>query len=285
MDFNNFVMENFEKYGLSDEDWGPLAKCAIVRFDYDEKQNVSGTYNGMFVYRDYNSNTILPGDIWICSLTLNPKTHSNYFAKPMQKIDASFLFQLNQEQKEEIANAIWETNKDAMMPMMEDKFRDIIDTRVNDAIAKTKAEKETEINELNEKNAELEKKSAEDKQIIDSLQLQIDGLKTRAGKEISAVSATPAVMETQNPFQLERPVVERIDADKIRSDAFTKSRYFVHLSSDSRIIVVTPSDKGNVVCVDNTIALNGLSFISNFSEPREMPAQYNPEYGGILVYL
>jgi len=79
--------------------------------------------------------------------------------------------------------------------------------------------------------------------------------------------------------------VRRDGPDSISSDSFDKSRYFVHLSADHRVIIVRPHNEGDVVCMDNTIVLAGLSLVSTFNGPYEMVSEYNYSYGGILIYL
>ncbi|MDO5862514.1 MAG: hypothetical protein Q4Q58_06980, partial [Thermoplasmata archaeon] len=84
MDWNSFVAQTSEKYGLTAADWEPIRTSAIIRFDYDDKGNISGKHRGKVVYRDgYFENIISPGEVWMCELTPNPKTAANYFAKPV----------------------------------------------------------------------------------------------------------------------------------------------------------------------------------------------------------
>ena len=295
MSFYDFIMENNKKYDMDDDDWGPFTnrKCAVIRFDYDSKGNVSGEYKGITVYRDKSfERTILPGDTWICSLKPNPNLKSNFFAKPLERVDASFVFSLMEEQRDVIIDSMWSDHKEEMMPMLEEKFKAVIDERVKAAEEKITKEDKRMIDDLEEKNAQQSMELAENERIIESMQTQINTLKAEneelkdestrnKKKEANKSDKVTGFMEYAPP----KYTVMRVGADSIQSDLFTKPRYFVHLSPDQRIMVSRPSDKGNVICVDNTIELAGLSFISDFVEEGEMVSQYDPKAGGIQIRL
>ncbi|KUE73209.1 hypothetical protein AUQ37_02845 [Candidatus Methanomethylophilus sp. 1R26] len=106
MNRDDFVYSHVSKFGINDGDWRYLTQSAALKFEMDKKGNVSSIYKGLYVYRDRDSEeNILPGETWIVSLTLNPKTESNYFAKGIMRIDARFLFDLEKDQMDEIADA------------------------------------------------------------------------------------------------------------------------------------------------------------------------------------
>ncbi len=291
MSFNEFILKTREKYGMDEDDWGPYSKCAVVRFDYDSKGCVSGEYKGVIVYRDSSyESTILPGDTWICSLKRNPGFKVNYFAKPLERVDASFVFSLMEEQREVIVDSIWDAHREEMMPMLEEKFKDVIEERVKTAEEKIVKEDRQTIDDLKDVNAELNTKLIENDVIIESLQTQIEELK----KENKVLIEAGVKIKKEIVKQPEQPVEEhppqehtvvRISPDAIQSDLFTKSRYFVHMSPDQRMIVIRPSDKGNVICMNNTIELAGLSFVSNFVEKGEMITQYDNKGGAIQIRL
>ncbi len=88
-----------------------------------------------------------------------------------------------------------------------------------------------------------------------------------------------------SPFRIGRVSVERTGPDELRSEAFNRTRYFVHISSDYRILLIRPHDSGDVICIDNKIMLNGLSMALQFSGPTQLISEYSPEYGGILIHL
>ena len=272
------MAENAEKYGLTEDDWDPYRKSAVIRFDYDGK-NVSGTYRGNVVYRDWGSESvILPGEIWICSLKANP-SGMNYFAKAIQKVDASYLHELRKDQQDEIADALWDAHKDILEPMFEERYKQANEERISKAVSDATKALEAEEAELRDKIAVLETKRAEDERIIASLRSNLD-----AAMKAPRSRASSKTVPVQAPSGGQDAVVSRTGPVTIRSDVFTFSRCFVHLTFDHKSIKITPDDRGDVICVDGEISLKGLDAISPYAEGAEMPCDM--VWGGdITVYL
>lgn len=276
MDWNDFIAQNSEKFGLSPSDWDPLRNSAIVRFDYDDKGNVSGKYRGKTVYRDgYFENAISPGEVWICELNSNPKTGANYFAKPVQRLDASFLYELKKDQAEEIAGILWDAKREVLEPMFEERYREANEARIAKSVEEAKAAFDTERKELQERVAELEAKGQEDERIIASLTENLETLK----------KAPRPAGPSQAPAKASGIRVRRTGPQTISSDAFTFSRCFVHLSPDHRIMTVRPDDgRGDVLCMDGTITLGGLEIVAPFSKEQDM--QVEAKWGSeMMIYL
>ncbi|WNY23923.1 hypothetical protein MmiHf6_12470 [Methanimicrococcus hongohii] len=293
MEFNQWISDVNEKYGLDDNDWEDVKNTTVLTFRMDDSGKVSSTYNGLRVYRHYDSEKIiLPGETWICSLILN-QTYT-YFARGLQRIDSSFMFELKKDQKDAIAAGIWEKHKNTIEPLLEEKYKDILSKNIAQAVTDTRKEYETVVKELHEAVHILEQKDAENKNIITSLHEKLNASETEK-KSNSNNGLIPNNGLTPNsglipnmPFYAPPQIavsVRRDGPDSISSELFNKSRYFVHLSADQRIIAVKPHDEGNVVCMNNTIVLAGLSLLSSYSGPQEMVSEYNHIFGGIQIYL
>ncbi|MDR2944348.1 MAG: hypothetical protein LBU81_04600 [Methanosarcinales archaeon] len=280
MEFNQWVNETNEEFGLADEDWEDIKNTAVLTFLADESGRISSTYKGIRVYRHYDSErTIKSGETWICSLV--SKQAYNYFARGLQRIDSSFMFELKKDQKDAIASSIWEKHKSTIEPLLEEKYKDILDKNIRQTAADTKKEYEAVVKELQETIRRLEQKEAENKNIITSLHDKLNASEAEKNSKPSE-SLIPNA-----PFNLSQIYVSvrRDSPDSISSEWFNKSRYFVHLSADQRMIAVRQHDEGNVVCMNNTIVLEGLSLLSSYSGPREMVSEYNHILGGIQIYL
>lgn len=274
------IEEANEKYGLDDENWENLRDTAILTFMVDDNGNIGATYKGKRVYRHYDSERlIMPGETWICSLVLQTYT---YFAKGLQRVDSSFMFELKKDQKDAIAASIWEKHKNTIEPLLEEKYKDILNNNIAQAIADTKKEYEIAIEKLQEVVRNLEQKETENKNIITSLheKLGASEMEKNSIPNINPVSNMSFYVPPQISVS-----VRRDGPDSISSEMFNKSRYFVHFSADLRIIAVRPHDEGNVVCMNNTIVLAGLSLLSSYSGPQEMVSEYNHIFGGIQIYL
>ena len=295
LDWYDFVANASQEYGLQDSDWDPLRRSAVIRFDYDEKGFVSGVYQGKPVYRDSNHELdINPGDIWIVSLTMNYKTNNNYFAKPLQKVDGAFLYQMKKEQIDELSMHLWESNRMVLEPFLEERYKDVMSEQISKAVKAQTEELEKTVSDLQAQLAEQKKINEEDKSIIESNEEKIRLLSAKVLVMENEPGSTPAprveAKEERHIQQFElssvrKAVVERSGPDMLRSEVFDKSRYYVNLSADHRIVLVRENKNGNVVCVDNTIMLDGLNTILPFEEECLMNCEYNNRYGGYVVYL
>ena len=278
MDFNKFRAGLIDEFGLTDEDLKEVDKAAILLFKQTPDGKVISRHNGKAVLKHRDSeNEIMAGDLWICSLD---SRGTYYFAKGLMRIDSSFMLELKKEQMDEIVACVWEKHRDMLMPDLEKKYEKILEEEVNKAREQTRNLYVEDLDNLSETVLELERKDTENKKIIASLQNQLDNctVETKTAK---------GTAETSPPAFSSSPLisVRRDSPDKISSDSFNRSRYSVHLSADLKIILVTPNDQGNVVCMNNTIELNGLALISPFSTPYEMVSEYDPKRGGIRIYL
>ncbi len=297
MDFLNFQKQMGEQYGTSESDWAPLKKAAVVRFDYDEKNNLSGQYNRKFVYPDKDHTTeFRAGDIWLVSLSDNPKTYANYFAIPLRKIDASFLYEMIKDQLDSFALSLWENNRTILEPFLDEKYQDIIKERINKAVEEKTEELNKTIETLKNDLDELGKINEQDKGIIQSneekielLTAQITVLKNEPAKISTAASSATEQPRPQTDFkEIAEPqvsLIERSGPDSLTSESFTKSRYFVHLSADHKMLLIREDKNGTVICMDNTLILSGLSSILPYNEGDVLSGEYSGKFGGIVVYL
>jgi uncharacterized coiled-coil protein SlyX len=296
MDFLEFQKEMNDQYGTTDSDWAPLRKAAVVRFDYDDKNNLSGQYNRKFVYPDWDhTDVIRAGDIWLVTLTDNPKTYANYFAKPLRKIDASFLYEMNKSQLDSLAISLWENNRAILEPFMEERYQDVMNEHIGKALEERTEELNKKIAELEAQLQEMREINDQDKKIIQSNEERIGFLtaKLTVLEKEHSVPVKPAPAEARPPsietfsesVEVPKVVIERSGPDSLTSEGFTKSRYFVHLSADHRMLLIRDNKDGNVICMDNTLILSGLSTIMPYNEGDVLVGEYSSRYGGLVVYL
>ncbi|MDR1404922.1 MAG: hypothetical protein LBJ20_05105 [Candidatus Methanoplasma sp.] len=281
MDFNDFLTEYNEKYGISKDDWGSIGKNVIISFSEEDTGRVVARYKGVPVFRHRDSEkTISAGDTWICSLDMSRDTY--YFAKGLQKIDASFMYELKRDQIEEIANAVWKEQKHVIEPLLEDKYKKIMEEQLAQAVDDTRGKYEEQIGAMRDSIRQLEQRDAENKQIISSLQEQREAAKRM---ECTINETVPGSDLANDFFAVKDIQVRREGPDKISSQFFNRSRYFVHLSADHRLLTIKPHENGNVICINSTIVLAGLNLISPFEVSCDMISEYSPQYGGLKIYL
>ena len=268
-----------------------------MRFDYDDRNNVSGTYRGKRVYRDNNHILDMnPGEIWIVSLSLNPSTGQNYFAKPLQRIDGSFLYEMKKSEIDSMSAYLWENNRTILQPFLEEIYKDVVSEQIAKAVREQTESFEKTISDLNARIEELNRLREEDAKIIDSKEKEMEVLRAKVlvmenepaearkpvSKEAKADSAIPEGFEDVKPA---KHSIVRTGPDTIRSDGFKKSRYFVHLSSDHKILLIRDDKNGNIVCIDNTLTLAGLNSVLPFNGECPMQSEYSGKYGGTVVFL
>jgi hypothetical protein len=288
-DFDDFKQKMGTQYGTDELDWDHLREMtAILTFTLDERGNVSSRYMGLFVFRNRDSGeTIQPGETWIVSLTENPNTGKNYFAKPIKKLDASFMFELKKDQMDEIADYIWKKHADTITPQLNERYSDILKAEIAKAADAAKAESAKTIEDLNAKVAVLEHKDTEDRQIIASLEEQVKTAQSQVRAAPVESHASAAILPQGGAMFGPAPSVSvrRVGPDTIESSWLAQSRYFVHLSADHRIITIVPHPEGVVVCMNGQMSLAGLNDICPYAEPYDMLCEYSPLYGGILIHL
>ena len=282
MDFNDFLAEYNEKYGLSEEDWDGLRKNVILSFLEEDGGKVMAWHKGIPVFRHRDSDKVISaGDVWICSLDKSKETY--YFAKGLQRIDSSFVYELKRDQIEEIANITWDKQRVVIEPLLEDRYKNIMEEKLMQAIDDTKEKYEEQLCQMRDSIHQLEQRDAENKKIIASLQEQ---KKTAKRSEEHAVNETAPPVNLADSFSLVKDTAVRRDGpDTISSPFFSRSRYFVHLSADHRLLTIKPHESGNVICIDNTMALAGLNLVSPYEGPCDMISEYSPQYGGLKIYL
>lgn len=296
MDFFDFVRENNQKYGTTDDDWEPYRKTAIVRFERDEKGYILGRLRGKVVFRDNSSDDIQPGETWIVSLVENT-TGKNYFAKPIQKLDSSFMFDLRKDQLDMVADYLWNEQRMMLEPMFEERYRETIEKRIADATEDVRRRSEERIAEMSASVEEMKSRAEEDASVISSLENRLEELSRSleakdaeirdlkaGGKTVTNVRPKDTGFE-QTDFSGKNVEVMRTGPDSISSESFRKARYFVNLSADHRFLLIRPDGTANILCVDGTIVLAGLSEIAPFEGEGPMPAEYSKRYEGYIVYL
>ena len=297
MDFLQMQREFQEKYGTTDADWEPYRKTAIVRFEKDEKGYVLSRINGKVVFRDNSSNEIQPGETWIVSLVENTGHSKNYFAKPIMKLDSAFMFDLRKDQLDMVAEHLWNEQRGVLEPMFEERYKETIGKRIADATEEVKRRNDERITEMTATIEKMEARAAEDASVISSLENRIEELnKQLESKEAelrdAKVNVKPVTVAPQRETEFERTdfsgkniEVMRTGPDSISSKSFRKTRYFVNLSADHRFLLIRPDNTADILCMDGTIVLAGLSEISPFEGERPMEADYSRKYEGYIVNL
>ncbi len=284
-DWYTFVQKANIEYGTTDADWDPYARVAILSFNED-RNRVCAKFNGKNVYpHNMFKDRIKNGDVWVCSLTINGNT--NYFARGIKKLDASFLMELNKGDIDTVVDFLWENNRASLEPVLEEKYKSIFQEKITELVNEARKEDLLKIEELETELERLKKVSSEDKASIKSLEGALEAAKSSNAS--FAPQQGPMLPPSSNfvPWGISdnmAPVV-RISPEAITSENFTRSRYSVHLSADHHNLLIVADANGNVLCIQNTLTLSGLDTILPFSGETELPCTYSPSFNGLIVTL
>ncbi|NLL95140.1 MAG: hypothetical protein GX224_05260 [Thermoplasmatales archaeon] len=276
----DFLGDFGKHFGIEEHDLSPFTKVRILHFRLDAKGNISASLNGRPVFKDRSSeDDIKDGETWVCKVDMSRDSY--YFASTIVKLDAQFYFELSRDQMDAIADNVWERHRDMINPLMEDRYRAAIAAKIEKAVRDAELESDERIEELEKTVADFERKDAENRHIIASLQQKLERC------EGSPPPAPPSGgLFMPGPVQ-STIVIHRSGPDELSSEGFTSHRYFAHFSADQKILLIRPHDEGNIICdvEDRTIRLGGLGKISYFDGPENVFAEYAPQYGGFLMRI
>jgi hypothetical protein len=281
-----------KQYGFSDDNIKQLESVAILTFVQDEKDAervYSKLPTGGIVFRHHAGGKVIrPGETWVVELELKGTT---YFAKAIAKLDAQFFFDLRTDQVDLIAETIWDSHRTLLEPSLEERYKqDLIEEAAE--VANKKVQKETQKIKKERDQAKEELKELTDK-YKRALKL-VEKYKKKSKEQVvskestvdtTEPSAEPAPVMIGSGFGTNHVEVRRSGPDILESPQFCHRHYFIHVSSDQSILTIRPHDRGNVLCIDGRIKLQGLSMISSYSGPVDVPTEYSPKYGGFIVYL
>jgi hypothetical protein len=289
----NIDMDELKKqYGFSNDNIKQLESVSILTFVQDEKDAervYSKLSNGGIVFRHHDGGQIIrPGETWVVELELKGTT---YFAKGIARLDAQFFFDLRTDQVDLIAQTIWESQRSLLEPSLEERYRqDLIEEAADAANKKVQKETQKIKKERDQAKEELKELADKYKRALKLVEKYKKKSKEQVVSKESPVDTTEHSIESApvmigSGFCTSHVEVRRSGPDFLESPQFIHRHYFVHVGSDQSILTIRPHDRGNVLCIDGKIQLQGLSMISSYSGPADVPAGYSPKYGGFVVYL
>ena len=321
LDFQKRMAENgIEEIVANDFIERTKKKIHFLRFALDKKKNITSRINGCITFVDSKyPGRVESGDVWIC--TAEP-FGDVYYAMPLYKVTPSFLMNLDSGLRTDMMDHFWKRNKAVFEKEFADKYKDEVHDQ---AIKEARADLEGIIIELREKVSSLQSQLDQSNLLlsqsnttngimetemidlgsdieVDCIELgsDIDPLTPESHRSETVVppiipssysSPAPGIPEIRVPEQkisVGKPVrykVERTGKETLYSESFTSPKYFVHISPDSKLLVIRPNDFGNALCLNRRISLKGLDGFSEFTEKKELVAEYSERYEGMIVYL
>ncbi len=269
MDFLDFQKQMIDDYGYSEMDLGFLNRIAVVRFEADDSGIVSGycRYGRVRRHDDYPSQ-MNAGDVWVCELIpIGTSRSTSFNAKPIQKLDAQFLYDLTKDQRDAICSVIWEDNKDTILEMMDEKYHDIMDKRIEERVNDAAEQKDSEI-------LLLKQQLATANHLLSDKDMENERLRTR----ISVYLMNSAYSGTN------KHGIIRTEPEAIHSDLLEDGTYSVRFTTDRSRLFIRQDENGHVSCTDGTMRLRGLDNIIGFMGTEELRYDKSTD-GGLCVYL
>jgi hypothetical protein len=249
--------------------------------------------NGRIVFPDKRrlGATIKVGETYFCDLEeyQPPEGLPVYYANPVMRVDATYLFDLRSDQIAKIVDALGGT---AMSPLL-DQARAQIKKQIE---AQFKVEFETLARERDAAKSEIDRLRTElEKQqhAAVTLKLEVENLNQRArdfegkGKTAEPLS-TPGQANRQDWLPIQSQVigissVYRPSSEQLTSSFFRDGHYFVHVSPDRHLLMIHPHPEGNMPAAGERLTIPGLSVLRPFDSPEDLPASIDARTGGLLV--
>lgn len=237
--------------------------------------------------------SIKVGDSYFCELSeYHPDSGpSVYYANPIIKVDASYLFDLRPEQMDRLIAALEKTTQGKLLDQARAAIRLELETASRVRLDALQTERDEARSQADSVKAELAREVAAGK----SLQGEVATLNALL-KETQANQKEEPDLDPQSSQPLTNwppAVIEEIGAtsvlrpraEQIESPYFKEGRYFVHVAPNRKLILVRPRKEGNLVAVGRRITIPGLSVLRPFDFPERLPAAYDSRSEGLLVDL
>ena len=318
MDFNEWRHDNAEDlgvYGIDKTDYREVvSKLHVLSFHIDRKgENIVSEIDGVIAFIDkrYYGESVSPGDVWLCNAVFR---NTVFYVTPLKKITSSIIMGLSDDIREDIVNAIWKTNRREFEKIFEERYKEEIYAR---ATEEANHRNDEIIRSLQDRIAELSKQVEHSRMVISMRDSDVDDdiILTSDPLESGEEDIDPGMpVPIQSQYE-ERPVspwqqtvtapglpelrlqdqpmvvrqfkcmVERASAETLRCDVFEDGKYFVHINPGKTFLVIRRHDYGSVICVNRSMRIEGLGSYSPFTGRKQIMAEYNQRYGGLLVHL
>lgn len=291
------------------------SRIHILRFVFNEEkgQGYISRLDRVIVFVDpyFQGDSPKDNEYWVCDV----KPNNNVFlATPIVKVTSSFLMGLDDKIREEIYDALWNSSKKDLLPVLENRYRESAMISAREQLAK---EHQEEIDSLRATISTLETQLKQNRILLQSKTAQANDEIVLTSADVAERSVQAVPVQSAHPEQSMPPripqsynapapgipesirvsdgrsassatvqyTVFREGRNLISSDSFLDDRYFVHISPNRKYLVVRPNPYGEVICVNRMLQLQGLGDLSPFVERRQLYAHYSPKYGGMLIEL
>jgi hypothetical protein len=232
---------------------------------------------------------IKPGETYFCDLIEYhpPGGPSVYYANPITKVDASYLFDLHPEQVDRLVDALLRSAQGQVF----EQARAQIQNRVEQATKVTLDSLASERDALRGENRILksEVEMLRGAATVTPPTADPTGRGRRAAtpgpmhqqslSSSAALSAVPPVPSA--PCEL----VQRPAADSLKAPLLGEGHFFAHVSPNRETLFIHPHPEGNLRAVGSVLGIPGLSVLRPFDGEEELLASVDQRVGGLSIRL
>jgi len=239
---------------------------------------------------------IKAGETYFCDLVeyrpaVGPQV---YYANPITKVDASYLFDLRPDLVDKLVEVLMRTAQAQVLEQARAQIQVKLEqsSKVQlDIIASERDSLRTENLTL---RTELARAASPNQ-----------GARRPAGPRKlsdagdSRLSTTREAPRTGNPIDDALPQDQRLGlssstgttqirrptADELQSPLLGQGHYFVHVSPDREKLYIHAHPEGNLIAVDSRLRIPGLAVLRPFDGEEDLVASANPRVGGLAVDL
>lgn len=247
---------------------------------------------GLIVFPDTHrlGGQIKPGETYFCEITdhVSPEGKKVHYANPIQRIDASFLFDLRPEQVAKIVevlqqsapNPLLEQARAQIQEQVQEAARPQIDSlAIERDAAKAEVERlKGEMNRVQEANAGLRRQIGE----LEKEHAPPAGAPS-SEHVVPPVAASPTMWLPWGTNASSVQLVRRTAEEELEGTVFQDGHYFVHISPDRRLLFIHSHPEGNLPAFGGKLKVPGLAFLRPFQKAEALPARVDLRNGGLLV--
>jgi len=231
---------------------------------------------------------IKPGETYFCDLIEYhpPAGPSVYYANPITKVDASYLFDLRPEHVDKLVEVLLRSAQGKLLEQARAQIRLSAEQDTKHQISALAAEKEAARLENDRLKLEIEKLR----------QLVVVGSNgdqaTRQSPVEPRSSATTRAISTRSHTHIADSqtsavtgVVNRPAADLLSSPLLSDGRYFVHVSPNRQKLFIHPHPEGNLRAENSSLSVPSLSILRPFDGGEILEVSADPRVGGLSMSL
>ncbi len=253
--------------------------------------------DGSIIFPDKKrgGDVVRAGDTYFCRLHdyVTPAGSTVYYAEPIARVDATFLFDLRPDQVAQMVDGLEATAQRTLLEQARAQIKARVEEAVRGELDRLQRERDAAVDRS--KGLEVELVCLRD--VRATLKMEVEGLEHRFAEleEDTARAPTPAEGPPEEatdgwhllglPVAHGRPVVRRRSEEVLESGTFRDGLVFVHVSPDRRLLRVYAHPEGNLPAVGGRLRVPGLGTLRPFAGEEELPARVDPSTGAVLVDL